>query len=153
MGALTFTATLLPRGNACAIVLTDDQAATIGEGAKRFPVVVTVNGHSWRTSVARMNGESLIGFSREVRALTGVADGDVVTATVALDLEPRTVEVPEALAAALAADRAAAAAYERLAYTHRKEFARWIAEAKRAETRERRVIQAIEMLHEGRTRS
>lgn len=66
---------------------------------------------------------------------------------------PRDVEVPEALSAALAGDPVAKETYDALAYTHRKEFARWIAEAKKAETRGRRVAQALEMLREGRTRS
>lgn len=67
--------------------------------------------------------------------------------------EQRTVEVPPALEQALAGDKQAAAAFERLAYTHRKEFARWIKEAKREETRERRVAKTLEMLKAGETRS
>ena len=70
-----------------------------------------------------------------------------------LDAAPREVDVPEALATALAGDRAAAAAFEGLAFTHRKDYARWIDEAKREETRERRVAQALQMLREGKTRS
>ena len=77
----------------------------------------------------------------------------LVDVSVELDTAPREVEVPPALAEALAGDPVAGAAYENLAYTHRKEFARWIAEAKREETRERRVAQALVMLREGRTRS
>ncbi|MGO9819035.1 MAG: YdeI/OmpD-associated family protein [Solirubrobacteraceae bacterium] len=69
------------------------------------------------------------------------------------DREERTVEVPEALAEALARDPGASAAYDRLAYTHRNEFARWIEETKRDETRARRVDQTLEMLHAGKTRS
>ena len=61
--------------------------------------------------------------------------------------------MPEALAAALAADPQAAASFERMAFTHRREYARWIAEAKRAETRQRRVAQAVEMIRAGKTRS
>ncbi|MGO9885979.1 MAG: YdeI/OmpD-associated family protein [Solirubrobacteraceae bacterium] len=70
-----------------------------------------------------------------------------------LDREERTVEVPDALAEALARDPGASAAYDRLAYTHRNEFARWIEETKRDETRARRVDQTLEMLHAGKTRS
>jgi hypothetical protein len=153
MGALSLRTELLPRGNASAVVLTDEQVAEVGEGRKRFPVVVTINGHTWRTSVARMGGEFLIGLSRQIRIDTGVDIGDVVDVSVELDTAPREVEVPPALAEALAGDPVAGAAYENLAYTHRKEFARWIAEAKREETRERRVAQALVMLREGRTRS
>jgi hypothetical protein len=153
MGALSLRTELLPRGNASAVVLTDEQVAEVGEGRKRFPVVVTINGHTWRTSVARMGGEFLIGLSRQIRIDTGVDIGDVVDVSVELDTAPREVEVPPGLAEALAGEPVAGAAYENLAYTHRKEFARWIAEAKREETRERRVAQALVMLREGRTRS
>jgi hypothetical protein len=134
-------------------VLDDDQVATVGEGAKRFPVVATVNGYTWRTSVARMGGEFLVGLNREVRAGAGAEAGDTVEVALELDTKPREVEVPEALATALAGDPEARAAYEGMAFTHRKEYARWIEEAKRDETRERRVAQALEMLRAGKTRS
>ena len=153
MGVLRFTAQLQPRGNASAVVLDDDQVAVVGEGAKRFPVVATVNGYTWRTSVTRMKGEFLLGLNREVRDGTGARIGDEVEVTVELDQAPREVEVPEALAAALAADPDASATFERMAFTHRKEYARWVAEAKRDETRRRRVEQAVEMIRAGQTRS
>jgi uncharacterized protein YdeI (YjbR/CyaY-like superfamily) len=70
-----------------------------------------------------------------------------------LDLEPREVEVPEALAMALRSDPKAKATFDRMAYTHRKEYARWIADAKRDETRVRRVQQALDMIKAGKTRS
>ena len=79
--------------------------------------------------------------------------GDTVSVTLAPDTEERTVDVPDDLAAALAGDAEAKAAFDQLAYTYRKEFARWVGEAKRDETRSRRTAQAIEMLREGRTRS
>jgi hypothetical protein len=153
MGSLTFTATLQSRGPAAAVVLDDAQVEAIGEGAKRFPVVATVNGYTWRTSVVRMGGEFMIGLNREVREGAGVAAGDVVEVSAALDEQPREVEVPEALATALAAEPELEARFAGLAFTHRKEYARWIAEAKRPETRDRRVAQALEMIREGRTRS
>ena len=153
MGVLRFTTQLQPRGNASAVVLDDDQVAVVGEGARRFPVVATVNGYTWRTSVTRMKGEFLLGLSREVRDGTGAQIGDEVEVALELDQAPREVEVPEALAAALAADPDASATFERLAFTHRKEYARWVAEAKRDETRQRRVEQAVEMIRSGQTRS
>lgn len=87
------------------------------------------------------------------RAALGVEIGDVVDAVISLDEAPCEVEVPPALAAALAGDPVLGERYDALAYTHRKEFAVWVAEAKREETRARRVAQALEMLREGRTRS
>jgi hypothetical protein len=153
MGVIRFQAQLQPRGPAAAVILDDAQVAEVGEGAKRFPVVATVNGYTWRTSVTRMKGEFLLGLNREVRDSAGVQAGDQVEVAVELDTAPREVEVPEALAVALAASPDAGAAFERLAFTHRKEYCRWVADAKREETRDRRVQQALEMLRTGQTLS
>jgi hypothetical protein len=153
MGELTFRTELQPRGPAAAVVLDEEQVAEIGEGAKRFPVSATVNGYTWRTSVARMGGEFLIGLSKAVRQAASVEAGDTVDVTVTLDTEVREVEVPADLAKALQTDPAAQAAFDRMAFTHRKEYARWIEEAKKPETRERRVAQTLDMVREGKTRS
>jgi hypothetical protein len=153
MGGMTMTGQLVARGPAAAFVLEDDQVAVVGEGAKRFPVVASINGYRWRTTVTRMKGEFLVGLNREVREGAGVQAGDTVTMALELDTAPRDVKVPEALAQALAADSEARTAFDGLAFTHRKEFARWIAEAKREETRARRLEQALEMLRAGRTRT
>ena len=153
MGALRFTATLHERGPAAAVVLDDEQVRMIGEGAKRFPVVATVNGYTWRTSVTRMGGEFLVGLNRQVREGAGVRAGDSVEVALELDTAPREVDLPEPLARALETDPGAKSTYEALSFTHRKEFARWVAEAKREDTRDRRVTETLRMLHEGRTRS
>jgi len=153
VGEISLTGDLVARGPAAAFVLDDEQVAAVGEGAKRFPVIATVNGYTWRTSVARMGGEFLVGLNKEVRTGAGVQAGDTVSLELKLDSEPRTVEVPAALAEALDADPEAKATFEGLAFTHRKEFARWIEEAKREETRARRVTQALDMIRTGRTRS
>jgi Bacteriocin-protection, YdeI or OmpD-Associated/Domain of unknown function (DUF1905) len=146
VGLLSTKAQLVPRGQAAAVILTDEQVATVGEGAKRFPVIATVNGYMWRTSVVRMGGEFMLGLNREVREGAGVASGDEVDLELELDTKPREVEVPPALAAALAADAEALAAFQKLAYTHRKEYARWVEEAKKDETRDRRVAKTLEQL-------
>ena len=153
MGAIKFRALLQPRGPAAAVILDDAQVAAVGEGAKRFPVVATVNGYTWRTSVARMGGEFLLGLNKEVRQGAGVEAGDEVEVAVELDTAPREVEVPEALAAALAADPQAKASFEGMAFTHRKEYARWVAEARQDQARQRRVQRALEMIRAGKTRS
>lgn len=153
MGEISLIGDLVARGPAAAFVLDDEQVAAVGEGAKRFPVIASVNGYTWRTSVARMGGEFLVGLNKEVRTGAGVQAGDTVSLELKLDTEPRTVEVPPALAEALDADPEAKATFEGLAFTHRKEFARWIEEAKREETRARRVTQALDMIRTGRTRS
>lgn len=154
MGSLTIAAAaLVPRGPAAAFLLDDEQVAIVGEGAKRFPVVATINGHALRLSVARMRGEFLVGLSKANREAAGVQTGDTVQLTLELDAGPREVEVPTALAVALGGDPEARRAFDGLAFTHRKEFARWIQEAKRADTRDRRVSQALQMLREGEMRS
>ena len=152
MGRLEFTATLQRRGPAAAVVLDDEQVAAVGEGAKRFPVVATVEGYTWRTTVTRMRGEFLLGLNATVREGAGVEAGDTVAVELELDTAPREVDIPDALAAALHGDPAARAAFDALSYTHRKEYARWVEEAKREETRQRRVSQALQMLKEGETR-
>lgn len=153
MGQLTIDTTLQPRGPAAAVVLTDEQAAQVGGGKKAFPVRATINGYTWAGRVSRMGGENLLGLSQEHRGGAGVEPGDAVTVEIALDDAPRTVEVPPALQKALDADPEAKRIYDGLAFTHRKEYARWVAEAKKDATRDRRVVQAIEMLRTGKTRS
>ena len=93
MGHIRFKATLVARGPAAAVVLDDEQVAVVGGGAKRFPVVATVNGYTWRTTVARMGGEFLMGLNREVREGAGAAAGDSVDVELELDLTPREVSV------------------------------------------------------------
>src|SRR4051794_460053 len=83
----------------------------------------------------------------------GPAARDAVDVAIELDTAPREVDVPDALATAVAADPGAKATFEGLSFTHRKEYARWVADAKREETRERRVAQAVQMLREGKTPS
>jgi hypothetical protein len=143
---------LHPRGPAAAVVLDDDQVRLLGGGRKTFPVRVTVNGHTFPGRLARMGGENLIGLSRAVREACGVKPGDEADVVIVPDDVPREVEVPDALAVALAADADARGAFDALSYTHRKEFARWVADAKRPQTRERRVAETLGMLREGRTR-
>ena len=130
-------------------MLAPRQADAVGEGAKRFPVVAEINGYAWRASVTRMSGEFLLGLNRAVRERAGVQPGDRVEVALELDTAAREVAVPDALAAALARDRVARSAFDALAYSHRKEYARWIEGAKREETRRRRVAQALEKLRAG----
>lgn len=149
---LRMEATLELRGPAGAFVLTDEQAGLVGGGRKTFPVRVKVNGRVLSLRLARMGGENMIGLSKAVRAEAGVEIGSSYRVEVALDEGERTVEVPADLAAALAADPDAQAAFGALSFTHRKEFARWVEEAKKDETRSQRVTQTVEMVRSGRTR-
>jgi hypothetical protein len=152
MTALTLTQTLQQSGPATALVLTDEQVEELA-GGKRAAVIVRIGDKQARLRLAVMGGQNLIGMSKATRAELGVDFGDEVTATIMLDETPREVEVPAELAAAFASDPEAAAAYDKLAFTHRKEYARWVAEAKKEETRQRRAAEALQMLRDGRTRS
>jgi hypothetical protein len=153
MPPIKFKTVLTGFGPAAAIVLSDDQVADVGEGKKVFPVKVTVNGRTVTGRLARMKGENLIGFSKAKREEARVEAGDKVEVIVELDLAERVVDVPPALAAAFKKDKPAKKIYDGLAFTHRKEFARWVEEAKKDETRDRRVEKTVEMLHAGETRS
>lgn len=145
-------AELVPMGPAGAFVFTDDEVALVGAGAKAFPVQLRVNGHTFALRLARMGGQNLIGLRREVREAAGLTLGDVVQIEVAKDVTPREVDVPKDLTAALDADPAVRAAFDALAYSHRKEFVAWVTQAKRPETRANRVAQTVEMVRDGQRR-
>jgi bacteriocin resistance YdeI/OmpD-like protein/uncharacterized protein DUF1905 len=110
-------------------------------------VKATVNGHTFRSTIAVYGGKYYLGFNREVRAAAGVEVGDVLTIDLECDSEERTVEVPRDFEEAL--DPATRATFDDLSFTHRREYVRWIEEAKREDTRTRRVAKAIEMLRTG----
>ena len=134
---------------ATGIEVPEDVVAALGSG-NRPPVAVTIGGHTYRTTVARMGGRFLIPLSAENRTAAGVAAGDQVDVDIALDSGPREVAVPADLTAALAQDEGARATFDGLSYTHRKEWVRWIDEAKRAETRATRLAKTVESLRAGK---
>ena len=115
-------------------------------GRVRAPVRVTANGHSFRTTLARYGGVDYVGFNRGVREAAGITDGDRVTLEIELDDRPRAVEIPGELEAALAEDASARATFEALSPSHRREYATWVAEARRPETRARRVEETLARL-------
>ena len=123
------------------LVIPEDVVNALGAG-QRPPVIVTVNGHTWKTRVAIMRGRYLLGLSNANRMAAGVSTGDEVEVAVKLDAEPRVVVEPEDFARALDADPAARAAYDRLAYSHKREHVRAIESARKADTRERRIAKA-----------
>ena len=144
---MRFEAELEPRERGFVVRLPFDPKETFGR--VRAPVVVTVNGHSFRTTTMRYGDVDLIGLNREVREASGLAAGDRAEFEIDADTRPREVEIPEALAVALHDDVAARDAFNGLSYTHREEYVRWIEEAKRDETRERRLAKAVEMVRDG----
>ncbi len=117
-------------------------------GRVRARVVVTINLHAWPSTVMRYGDEYFLPVNRANRTAAGVEAGAAVTVDLAADDAPRTVEVPDDLAAALAAAPGARAAFDGFAFTHRREWVEWVTEAKRPETRERRVQGVVEQVRE-----
>lgn len=141
---LRIQAVLVPFGPATALELTDDQVEELG-GGRRAAVIVGIGGNTARLRLGVMDGKNLIGMSKAARAQLGVEIGDEVDATVDLDVAEREVEVPSDLATALDA-AGLRAAFDALSFTRRKEVARGVTEAKRTDTRERRIAAALEEL-------
>ena len=119
--------------------------------SKRPPVRVTINGYTYRSSVASLGGAFMIGISAEVRERARVAAGDEVEVNVELDTEAREVAVPADFAAALKRDAVAKRFFDGLSYSNRRRLVLSIEGAKTADTRQRRIANAIDRLHEGRT--
>lgn len=139
---MRYRTTLLLHGKtATGFEVPDDVVAALGRG-RRVPVVVTINGYSYRTTVAPYGGRNLIPLSAENRAGAGIEAGDEVDLDLEVDDAPRTVEVPDDLAAALA-DAGVRPAFDALSFTAQREIVTGVLGAKKAETRERRVAQAI----------
>lgn len=123
----------------------------LGGGGRIKKVKATFDGEPYRGSVVRMGGRAVIGVVREVRATIGKQVGDPVHVVLTRDTEKRVVKAPVELAEALRERPAAKSQFDGLSYTHRKEYAEWVGEAKKAETRQRRAAKAVEMLEKGRT--
>ena len=123
---------------ATGIPVPDEVVASLGPG-KRHAITVTVNGHSYRSSVAPYRGKYMIALSADNRDKAGVAGGDEVDVAIELDDQPRTVEEPAALTAALAADPAARAAFDGLSYSNQHRHVLAIDGAKTDATRQKRL--------------
>ena len=123
----------------------------LGAG-KRPPVSVTINGFTYRSSIAVLGGRFMVGVSAENRAGAKVKGGDEIDVDIELDTAPRELEVPAELAAALDADPAARRTFDALSYSNRSWHVLQVTTAKTDETRERRIAKSIAALHEGRPR-
>ncbi len=149
---MRFTATLDLHGKtATGLDVPAGVVEALGAG-KRPPVHVTINGHTWRSTIAAYRGDYFLGVSAENRARAGIAAGDRVDVDVALDTEPRTVDVPPDLDAALAADAPARAAFDALSYSNRNGFVQQLTGAKTDATRRRRLEKILATLREERAR-
>ena len=140
LNQVEFEATVVQDGQAILIEVPPEVVAALGQG-KRPPVLVTLNGYTYPWTIAVYGGRSYLGLRREVREKAGVAPGQKLTVRLALDAQPRTVEVPDDLARALERQPGAKAAFEALSYSNRKELVAWVEGAKRPETRERRIAE------------
>jgi hypothetical protein len=149
---MRFRATILQSGKtATGIPVPADVVDALGAG-RRPAVKVTINGYTYRSSVAVMGGGYMIGLSAENRAGTGAKGGDEVDVDVELDTAPREVTVPADLAAALDATPAARRTYDGLSYSNKSWHVLQIEGARTDETRQRRIAKSIEALREGRQR-
>jgi Bacteriocin-protection, YdeI or OmpD-Associated/Domain of unknown function (DUF1905) len=119
--------------------------------SKRPPVRVTINGHTYRSTLASRSGQFMLPISAENRTSAGVAAGDEVEVDIDLDTEPRKVTVPPDLAEALERDVDAKRFFEGLSYSQKQRYMLPIEQAKTAETRQRRIDKALSMLREGRS--
>ena len=145
MNAKTFRATVVPAGNATGADVPVEVVDALGH-EKRPMVVITINGHSWRSRIASKGGRYLIGISAANRAATGIAEGDDIDVTLELDIEPRKVDEPPDLTNALDADPRIRAAFDRLPYGLRRKHVNNIEAAKARQTGQRRIERLVQSL-------
>jgi hypothetical protein len=149
---MRFRTTILSAGKtATGIHIPDEIVAGLGSG-KKPAVKVTINGYTYRSTVASRGDRFLVGVSAENRAGAGVAAGDEVDVVIELDTEPREVTVPPDLELALRGEADARRFFEGLSYSKQSWFVASVEGAKSPETRQRRIDKAVELLREGRAR-
>jgi hypothetical protein len=137
--------------NAAGFVVPDEVVAAL-DGGGHPKVVVTVNGFTFRTSIARMGDRFMFGVSAGRREEAGIAPGEVHQVEVSLDNAPREVEVPDDFAAALSANADARTFWDSLSYSKKSWHVLQVTGAKKAETRSARIEKSIAMLADGRAR-
>lgn len=143
---MKFEARVIPSGNATAVEIPVGVVDSLGPEA-RPAIVAMINGHAWRSRVARMRGLCLVGISAANRNQSGIAEGDVVTVDLRLDEEPREVAEPEDLALALDQHSEARARFERLPFGLRRKHIADIHNAKSEAVRQRRIDKLVRTLH------
>jgi len=149
---MRFRTTILQSGKtAMGFIVPESVVTALGAG-KRPPVTVTINGYTYRNTVAVMGGDFMIGVSSEHRGPAGVQAGDEVDIDLELDTAPRTIDVPPELVAALDADPAAKATFDKLSYSNKSWHTLQVTGTNNPETRARRIEKSIAALREGRIR-
>jgi bacteriocin resistance YdeI/OmpD-like protein/uncharacterized protein DUF1905 len=148
----TFTATIQdPGGGGAFVEVPFDVEAAFG--SKRPKIKAIIGGVPYRGILTRMGTDChILGIRKEIREQIGKTFGDEVTITLEPDSEPRLIEVPAELKKAFKTEQEAKALFEKLSYTHQREYVTWISEAKREETRQNRIAKTIEMLKNGKNR-
>jgi Bacteriocin-protection, YdeI or OmpD-Associated/Domain of unknown function (DUF1905) len=149
--AASFDGVLAAHGNNTGIVVPPEVIEQLDAG-RRPPLSVDLNGHVFRSTVGVMSGQYLIGVSAAIRKATGLGAGDAIHVKLTVDSSPRSVEIPEDLAAALAAAPEAAAFFGRLSNSLQRYHVDQVSSAKTAETRERRIAKAIDTFLAGKQR-
>lgn len=147
---MEFTTVLELHGKTATGIEVPESVVTALGGGKRPPVLVTINGYAYRSTIAPYGGVHLLPVSAEVRAGAGIAAGDPVTVAVELDTAKREVEVPADLAAALAASPAARDFFATLSFSNQRGYVDWVQSAKKDETRLARLAKTVESLEAGR---
>ena len=142
--SVTYETNVIGEGNHASLLIPDLVLAELGAN-RRAPLTITVNGHTYRSTATGVGGECRVVFPSRDRAAAGVAAGDKIAVTLELEIGHREVEIPEALAVALL-ESGLRDVFESMPYSHRKEYARAVAEAKAEETRIRRIAAAIEKI-------
>ena len=145
----TFTATIQNAGGGGAFVEVPFDVEGIF-GSKRPKVKALIEGVPYRGILTRMGTEChILGIRKEIREQVSKTFGDEIQVTVEPDLEERVIEIPKDLMKELKKDKEAKTFFDKLSYTHRKEYVTWVTEAKKEETRQNRIVKTIEMLKEG----
>jgi len=120
-------------------------------GSNRPRVKTLIEGIPYRSTLMRMGSEHhILGVLKDIRVQIGKTFGDEVTVTIEPDAEPRLIEIPKDLMKELKKDKEAKAFFDKLSYTHQKEYVRWVDEAKKEETRQNRIVKTMEMLKKGK---
>lgn len=138
-------------GNTTGIEVPPEVVEALGAG-KRPPVTVTLNGYTYRSSIASMGGKFMISLSADNRARAGVSGGDELDVDIELDTAPREVQVPPDFSAALDAEPAARATFDKLSYSNKSWHVLQVEGAKTDETRQRRIAKSVATLKEGKPR-
>lgn len=149
---MKYRTTILATGPNTTGIPVPDEALTELGGGKRPAVTVRLAGHTYRSSIASMSGAAMISLSAENRQRAGVAAGDTVDVELELDTAPREVDLPDDLAAALAASPEAQRTWDALSYSNRRWHVESVQGARTDETRQRRIAKSVAALAAGRPR-